>query len=75
MTLSELKELVDFLRAEGVMHYRCGDTELTLGPPTKEAPIEKEPENPLPPKLGKDGLTAEQQRSLYGAVLDPEIDN
>ena len=32
MTSKELKALVKFMRAQGILHYKSGDTELTLSP-------------------------------------------
>lgn len=63
MTTQELLELIDSLRARGVLHYKQGDLELTL--------------NPLPPSLDDDtvddeppgwkGLTREEEQ-LLGVV-------
>jgi hypothetical protein len=43
-------------------------------PPTKDDAYEQKAlEGTDAPKVGADGLTAEQQREVYGGVMDPEI--
>jgi hypothetical protein len=66
--------LIDELRARGVTYFKEGDLELHMGPlPDPEEsvkPIDSTSENREAPKLGKDGLTAEQQLDNYGVVID-----
>lgn len=71
----DLKNLIDFLRENGVVHFKQGDLELVLiDKPVAPPPEEKPATNPLatPPKRGADGLTAEQQEELYGSPIDAE---
>jgi len=68
--LSELKELVKFMRENGVV--QCGD--VVLDPTYREPAVDK----PAKVKkvlvtegvLGSDGLTAEEQFAEYNRVLD-----
>lgn len=85
MTTEELKNFIDFLRSNGVAHYKGGvpckagevlgeEVELLLhdeAPVQTAAPEEtKKPELSTPAPRGADGLTAEEQEDLYGRVLD-----
>lgn len=64
--------MIDFLRSKGVLNYSAHGITLTLLP---EAPQKLEPEAPPPPrekaplKVGKDGLTREQQEEVYGSAM------
>lgn len=72
-TLADLSDLIDFLRAKGVVHYQGGSTVLTLLPeaPRAAEPILSENMNTekAAPKVGKDGLTREQQQEVYGSAM------
>lgn len=70
-TLQDLTTLIDFLRSKGVLNYSAHGVTLTLLP---EAPPRLEPEvapsrEKSPPKVGKDGLTREQQEEMYGSAM------
>lgn len=64
--------LIDDLRKRGVLRYKHGDLEIILGPlPEKEEADEVD--KPVKTgKLGKDGLTAQEQREVYGFLMDAE---
>ncbi len=76
---TNLNALIDNLRAKGVAAYKGSDfndgvIELALHP---EEPIKPEKERKKSVeeqiegvKRGADGLTAQQQEDLYGAVID-----
>lgn len=69
-TLADLSDLIDFLRAKGVVHYQGGTTVLTLlpeAPPRPEADSVSSENKKAEEKVGKDGLTRAQQEELYGA--------
>lgn len=76
---NKLLTLIDFLRRQGVLQYKGALdgalVELTLLPEKPAKPI-KEPKRSkndlFEPsiKKGADGLTAEEQETLYGRVLD-----
>lgn len=69
MSATETLTLIDDLRARGVLHFKSPHLEVVLGPlPEKE---ETEVDNPAKvKKVGKDGLTAEQQREAYGVSMN-----
>ena len=64
--------LIDALRKRGVLHFKEGDVEIVLGPlPEVEEPVKEVDNAPKTGgKVGKDGLTAAEQRDLYGVALD-----
>jgi hypothetical protein len=69
-TLQDLTTLIDFLRAKGVLSYSAGGISLSLLPDEPPPPAKpEEPRQVEPPKLGSDGLTAEQQVELYGRAF------
>lgn len=75
--MTDLKTLIDFLRANGVSHYRHGEMELMLhevAPVKEEMGFKRTVADEVfdPPKRGADGLTAEEQEALYGIVYDAE---
>ena len=74
---NKLTELIGYLRSKGVVHYKEGDLELTLGPePLPKPKVDEDARQVLKKietKTGRDGLTAEQQEALYGDVLDSDI--
>lgn len=67
----DMKELIEFLVASKVKKFKQGDTEIEFDsePAQLELPL-VEYKNELPHKPGKDGLTQEEQISLYGRVID-----
>lgn len=86
MKISELGELLDLLRAKGVVefehHTETGPIKLKLGPidsPSSavkpegdvvQSAFKKMVKAPSRQPTGPDGLTAEQQEEIYGVVLD-----
>jgi len=64
--------LIDALRERGVVHFKEGDLELVLGalPDAEEGDKEVDNAPKTGGKVGKDGLTAEQQLDNYGVVID-----
>ena len=71
MNRNQLSELLDLLRSKGVIHFKEGVLEVTFGSlPEEELSGVDKPVNSS--KVGKDGLTAEQQLEHYGRVLDAE---
>ncbi len=73
-SFKELDKLIDHLRAKGVAAYKAEGIELVLLPSEPSKPV-KERKKSIEERLegnrkGADGLTAEQQEDLYGAVLD-----
>lgn len=74
---AELTTLIGYLRSKGVMHYKDANVELTLGPePLPKPKVDEDARQVLKKietKVGRDGLTAEQQDALYGDVLDSDI--
>lgn len=64
--------LIDALRQRGVTYFKEGDLELHLGPlPDPEELVKEVDTTPKTGgKVGKDGLTAAEQRDTYGVVLD-----
>ena len=77
-TLTSLTYLTDWMRKQGVVHLEIQMAKITLGPePVVAAPVfdnEGEVVKPVsePKKVGKDGLTAEQQLDVYNRVIDAE---
>ena len=70
LTQQEILTLIDALRAKGVTYFKSADVELTLGPaPDIDKPVEPEQVRGEA-RLGRDGLTAEEQVELYGRVMD-----
>ena len=71
---NEMQLLITFLRAHGVTAITTPQLSLTLGEPPQIVPkeIDKPPEIKKAGKVGKDGLTAEEQELFYGRVLDGE---
>ncbi len=72
----DLSEQIEFLRSEGVLVYKAEGLELTLLP-NKPAPPVKEKKRSAeeafePKKKGADGLSAEEQETLYGVRIDAE---
>lgn len=75
--LDQLDTLIDFMRERGAYRLKNGDFELELmldfTPPVANQPEPEaksgEAEVQNAPKVGKDGLTAEQQQEIYGRVL------
>lgn len=69
--MTELSELVKFMRENGVLHVELPNVKLSMHPdavrtvferdedPAETAPAEDQPRD-------KDGLTAEEQELLYG---------
>lgn len=71
MNRNQLSDLLDLLRSKGVIHFKEGVLEVTFGDLPSEEPVTVDkPANSG--KVGKDGLTAEQQLEHYGRVLDAE---
>lgn len=65
--------LITFLRANGVTAIVTPQLSLTLGEAPQTVPeLDKYPEIKKAGRVGKDGLTAEEQDLLYGRVLDGE---
>lgn len=66
MTQTEIQTLVEWLRGNGVRHFKSADLELVIDPlPEKED--EPAVDNPAKTgKRGKDGYTAEEQIQNYG---------
>ena len=89
MKIAELGELLDLLRAKGVVefehHTETGPIKLKLGPvdaPSSavqpeggvKAAFKEMMKAPNRKPTGRDGLTAEKQEELYGVVLDDILD-
>lgn len=77
-TTERILEMIDGLRERGVVEFEgpfggLGSMRVVLGPPVVlPAKAEKElSSQPLSAKVGRDGLTAEEQLEYYGAVVDP----
>ena len=69
----ELRELIDFLRENGVMSYTTPDVTLVLGePPARPMPDLDKPSEVGQARPGRDGLTAAEQIELYGRKFDGE---
>jgi hypothetical protein len=68
--LNELKELVEFMRANGVV--QCGD--VVLDPTFQSGPVDKltRAKKVLVKEgiLGADGLTAEEQLEIHNRIID-----
>lgn len=77
-TLAEIKTLIDFMRAEGVLEY--DGIKLGPKPPAAEQPdLDPEPVAAVKKviklgKLGRDGFTYEQQIDAYGEPRDATPD-
>ena len=71
-TLTHLKDLIDLMREKGVLEMDLQYVRLKLGAPPAEPLPESEPRVAVKGKVGKDGLTAEQQEALYMRVIDAE---
>ncbi len=70
---NEILSLIDDLRARGVLYYKHGDLEITLGPVAEKE--DTSVDNPVKTgKVGKDGLTADEQLEHYGVVMDAKDD-
>lgn len=84
MKIAELGELLDLLRAKGVVefehHTETGPIKLKLGPvdaPSSaaqsggvKAAFREMMKAPTSKPKGPDGLTAAQQEEIYGVVMD-----
>lgn len=78
----ELSAMIDYLRSKGVVSYKgfLKDNsgpfiELVLLPDAPQVPekeSKKSKDEKVEKKKGADGRTAEEQRELYGSVLDAE---
>ncbi len=78
----QLDKLIEHLRSKGVVSYKGPDlddaqVELVLLPSEPPAPEKDKPKKSVEERLegvkrGADGLTAEQQEDLYGAVIDAQ---
>jgi len=64
------------MRERGVAHLKIEMAEITLGPepvkPAASIDSEVEVSEPVKKKPGKDGLYADEQRDVYGRVIDAE---
>lgn len=79
MNLTSLEQLIDMLRTKGVVEFHgewaSAPVRIVLGPPPPLAatpdvqPVDKPA---VSGKVGRDGLTAEQQLEVYGCVMDAE---
>ncbi len=69
----ELKELITFLRKNGVMEYDTPNLSLVLGDEPSEVvdTVDKE-DKPKQNRRGRDGLTGEEQEELYNRRIDGE---
>ena len=71
--MNELKELIRFLREQGVVSYTSPQLSLVLGPEMQEESQAIDNAEPVKQaRRGADGLTAEEQELLYGKALDGE---
>lgn len=71
--MTELKTLVEFMRANGVLHLKQNGVELTLDPEYQAPVSEVKSEGAVriePPPRRKDGLTPEQQIETYGYEIE-----
>lgn len=67
--LPKIKELIDFLRDNGVLEYEENGIKLSLAPnkPQELTPMPKKVFSPAKDKLF--GLTAEEQEDLFNVVV------
>lgn len=67
MTKTEILDLISELRAKGVLSFSHDGFSVVLGPaPVHDAELTTpEAAVKLEPKLGKDGLSEEEQQELY----------
>lgn len=73
MDTSDLKEIINTCKSNGIRRLKMGDLELSFDAEpepepdaTRNSPVNREP------KLGADGLTAAEQAELYGKPIDAE---
>jgi hypothetical protein len=70
-------EAIEFMRANKILHFRCGDLELTLHPDGLAEPGDL-PKMEVEPDLddkerGTSGMTRKQQQDLLGHVIEAEF--
>ncbi len=72
--MNELKDLIRFLRGQGVVSYTSPQLSLVLGaePMQEELQGIDKPEVSKQARRGADGLTAKEQELLYDRALDGE---
>jgi len=58
MTPKELKKIAKTMRSLGVLHYKCGDVELNLGP------TEPKPVKPTPAPVTEKPITPEEEKEI-----------
>ena len=68
--LNATRTLIEFLRANGVVHYAANGVTLTLLPEVPRAPEPDAPEVAKDERKRKDGLTRDQQLELYGFEME-----
>lgn len=73
MTMS-FEQAVKECRRLGVLQFKCADFEFVIGPePTPVEAVDNNSEKvKSQKKRGKDGKTADEQRDIYGVVIDAE---
>lgn len=68
--MDELRKKLELLREFGVQKFTQNDMVVEFfpsRPPITPEPVAREQ------KVGQDGLTADEQRALYGGVMDPDL--
>lgn len=69
------EQAVKECRRLGVLQFKCPEFEFVVGPePAPAEAVDNNSEKVKSPakKRGKDGYTAEEQREVYGVVIDAE---
>ena len=74
LTITQTLGLIDDLRKKGVVSFSGFGVSLVLGPAEPDVAVLPETEErvEVKGKLGKDGLTKQEQIELYGRVIDAE---
>lgn len=71
--LNACREFLEMLKALGVAKYSGDGFEVEFAPVRAEMPADPLPAHLRPSvKLGQDGMSADEQRALYGRVYDAE---
>lgn len=67
------EQAVKECRRLGVLTFKCSEFEFVLGEvPITDLAVDKSVEKVKSGKRGKDGYTADEQREVYGVVIDAE---